>query len=120
MEIEKATALITGANRGIGRALAGALLDAGVRRLYATARNLATLDEAAPLDDKRIVRLRADVPDKQSVAALADSAGDVNLLVNNAGILSFGGILDAPIETVESQFGTNFFGPLTTARAFAP
>lgn len=120
MEISKATALITGANRGIGRALTTALLNAGVRRVYATARNLASLDDIAPQEDERVVRLKADVRDRKAVGALAEKAGDITLLINNAGILSFGSILDEPIETVESIFDTNFYGQLVMARAFAP
>lgn len=58
--------------------------------------------------------------DREAIAALAARAGDVTLLINNAGILEFGSILDAPVESVVREFDTNFYGMLTMARAFAP
>jgi short-subunit dehydrogenase len=67
-----------------------------------------------------VVAILADVTDREAIAALAKSAGDVTLLINNAGILSFGSILDTPLDAVEAQFGTNFYGPLNVSRAFAP
>jgi NAD(P)-dependent dehydrogenase (short-subunit alcohol dehydrogenase family) len=119
MEIRNATAIVTGANRGIGRALTGALLEAGVRKVYAATRNRAGLADL-PRDDDRVVAISADVTDREAITALAKSAGDVTLLINNAGILSFGSILDTPLDAVEAQFGTNFYGPLNVSRAFAP
>jgi NAD(P)-dependent dehydrogenase (short-subunit alcohol dehydrogenase family) len=116
MNIVNATALVTGANRGIGRALVTALLEAGARRVYAAARDPATIAD----DDPRVVPLRLDVTDAAQVAAAARQARDVTLLVNNAGVLDFGGPLDVSQAALERNFATNFFGPLATARAFAP
>jgi NAD(P)-dependent dehydrogenase (short-subunit alcohol dehydrogenase family) len=120
MKIEKATALVTGANRGIGRALVEALLAAGASKVYATARKVESLEPVISLDRNRVEPLRLDVTDRQMTASLPQAAPDVTLLVNNAGLLEFGSILDAPIEVVEREFDTNFYGKLLMARAFAP
>lgn len=120
MNPKNATALVTGANRGIGREIVRALLAAGAHKIYAAARNEATLAGTLALDPARVVPLKVDVTDRTAVAALAARAPDVTLLVNNAGVLDFGGILDAPYQAFERNFATNFYGKLNMARAFAP
>jgi len=119
MQITGTTALVTGASRGIGRALVAALLDAGAARIYATARRPA--DVAIPADAAgRVVVLPLDVTDAAAAAAAAQQAGDVRLLINNAGVLDFGGALDMPADLLARNFAGNFFGPLNVTRAFAP
>lgn len=120
MKIQAATVLVTGANRGIGTALVSALLQAGVKKIYATARDVSSLAALTALDVTRVVSLRLDVTNPELVNGLPIQAPDVNLLINNAGIISFGSILDVPVETIANQFETNFYGPLNMARAFAP
>lgn len=120
MEIKKAVALVTGANRGIGHKLVHALLDAGAKKVYAAARNVDSLAVTLALDPRRVVALQVNVNDRQRVAALPGDAGDVNLLVNNAGVLDFGDILEVPLNAVTRNFETNFYGKLLMARAFAP
>ena len=119
MQLTSATALITGANRGIGRALLDQLLASGPRRIYATAR---TADEAQKLAgiDSRVVGLELDVTDPTQIAAAAARAGDVTLLVNNAGVLDFGNFLDAKRPQIDRNFATNFYGTLDMTRAFVP
>ena len=82
MQIEGTIALVTGANRGIGKAFADALLERGAARVYAAVRDLATVSDADP----RLVPVRLDVTDADRVAAVARELGDVRLVVNNAGI----------------------------------
>jgi NAD(P)-dependent dehydrogenase (short-subunit alcohol dehydrogenase family) len=120
MKVQNATALVTGANRGIGRAFVKALLDAGATKVYATARNVESLAEVIELDRDRVEPIQLDVTDQTRVAALSALAPDVNLLINNAGVLAFGSILDVPTDTIAQQFDTNFFGSLNMARAFMP
>jgi NAD(P)-dependent dehydrogenase (short-subunit alcohol dehydrogenase family) len=120
MKIQNATALVTGANRGIGFAFVQALLQAGAKKVYATARKLDSLSAVTALAPDRVIPLQVDVTDHNSIAALAARTGDVNLLINNAGILAFGSILDVPTETISSQFDTNFYGTLNMSRAFVP
>ena len=120
MEIRNATALITGANRGIGRALVAALLQTGAKTIYAASREPRNLEATLALDPKRVQPVLLDVTDRAQVAALPARLRDVTLLVNNAAVLHFGGILDVPLETVAAELDTNFYGKLLMARAFAP
>jgi NAD(P)-dependent dehydrogenase (short-subunit alcohol dehydrogenase family) len=118
MNIEHATALVTGANRGIGRALVQALLAANVAKIYAAARSVEKLRGFA--GERRVVPVAVDVTDETAVTALAKRTADVTLLINNAGVLDFGSVLDAPQNAFERNFGTNFYGVLSMSRAFAP
>ncbi|MEU6040552.1 SDR family oxidoreductase [Actinomadura sp. NPDC047616] len=111
MNIHGATALVTGANRGIGRHLAAQLVERGAK-VYATARRPESID----LDGVEVLAL--DISDPDSVAAAARVAGDVNLLVNNAGI--GGGALLGDLQAVRAALDVNFWGTLSMARAFAP
>lgn len=120
MKIQNATALVTGANRGIGSAFVSALLQAGVKKVYATARDTSSLAAVVALDATRVIPLQLDVTNPTLVTGLPAQAPDVDLLINNAGTIAFGSILDVPIETIADQFATNFYGPLNMARAFAP
>lgn len=116
MKIENAVALVTGANRGIGAALVEALLAAGAAKVYAAARD----PRSIAATDPRVVPLALDVTDAGSVRRAAIEAGDVTLLINNAGVLEGGSALDADIASLERQFAVNVTGPLTVTRAFAP
>lgn len=118
MNITQATVLVTGANRGIGRAIVAALSQNGAKKIYAAARNVDTL--AGFVDGARIVPIRLDVTHAQSVSDVALKARDVTLLVNNAGVLDFGNVLEAPHEAFERNFKTNFYGILAMTKAFAP
>lgn len=120
MNIQTATVLVTGANRGVGAALVSALLQAGVKKVYATARDLSRLDPIVALDATRVFPLHLDVTDPAQVSQATTKAADVNLLINNAGSLAFGSILDVPTETIAQQLDTNFYGALHMARAFVP
>lgn len=120
MQIKNTTALVTGANRGIGLALVKALLGSGVRRVYATARDVKTLEAIVALDRARVKPLQLDVTNKELISVAAAAASDVTLLINNAGVLEFGSFLDVPADKVARQFATNFYGKLDTALAFTP
>ena len=115
MNIANATVLITGANRGIGLAFAREAVARGARRVYAAAR------DPAMVRLEGVVAVQLDVTDAAQVARVARECGDVNLLVNNAGVATTGGFLqDASLESTRRQFETNFFGMLRMAQAFAP
>jgi NAD(P)-dependent dehydrogenase (short-subunit alcohol dehydrogenase family) len=115
MQLAQAVILITGANRGIGLALAREALARGARRVYAAARDPATVQLAG------VVPVRLDVNDPEQVARAARECGDVTVLVNNAGVAATGGFLDAAaVESARRQLETNFFGPMRMAQAFAP
>lgn len=116
--IEGTVALVTGANRGIGRALTEALLTGGVRKVYATARNPETL---LALRDKRIVPLRLDVTDADQIRAATERASDVELVFNNAGVALATGIADATVvDQARREMEVNYFGPLQLLRRLAP
>ncbi|MDR3452316.1 MAG: SDR family oxidoreductase [Rhodoferax sp.] len=115
MKLDNATLLITGANRGIGLAFAKAALARGARKVYAGARdpNSVTLPSLTPL--------RLDVNSPDDIAAAVKVAGDVTLVINNAGIAQFGGLLASDAESrLHQQLETNVFGVLRISRAFAP
>jgi NAD(P)-dependent dehydrogenase (short-subunit alcohol dehydrogenase family) len=108
--VEGAVALVTGANRGIGRALTEALLTRGVRKVYATARNPEALRD---LRDERLVSLRLDVTDADQIRAAGEAAPDVELVFNNAGVVLATGIADSTfLEQARREMEVNYFGPL--------
>ncbi len=108
--------LVTGANRGMGREYITQLLDErGVAKVYATARNPASID----VTDSRVTALRLDVTDAASVAAAADAAPDVGVLINNAGIVRGSSVLSTDTTGLREELETNLFGPLAVASAFA-
>jgi NAD(P)-dependent dehydrogenase (short-subunit alcohol dehydrogenase family) len=113
MDINGSTAFVTGANRGLGRHLAGELLARGAT-VYAGARNPDTIDLPGVKD------VRIDVTDPDSVAAAAEVAGDVTLLINNAGSSTGAGLLDGDPDRIRLEMDTHFFGTLSVVRAFAP
>jgi len=115
VKIQNSVALVTGANRGLGLAFTQALLAGGAGKVYAAARDAASVKQAD------VVPVRLDVTDPEQVAAVAAGLGDVNLLINNAGIIRGSGFLgEQGVEAVRAEFETNFFGPLQVSRAFAP
>ncbi len=114
------TALVTGANRGIGRAFVAGLLEAGAAKVYATARKPETLKDLVAEAGGRVEALALDVTKPEMIAAVAKKS-DVALLVNNAGIAGFASFLNAPsIDGARAEMETNYIAPLNMARAFAP
>jgi NAD(P)-dependent dehydrogenase (short-subunit alcohol dehydrogenase family) len=120
MQIRGSIALVSGANRGIGRALVEALLDRGARRVYATGRDLATLDGVVALGRGRVRPLKLDVTNPGDARAAAGAAGDVNLLINNAGIATAAGAADTSVDMIRETMETNFFGLVHVTNAFLP
>jgi len=114
VQINGAVAFVTGANRGLGRHFAEQLVARGAAKVYAAARRPETVTQPD------VVPVRIDITDPASVAAAAELASDVTLLINNAGIASFNSLLEAPIEDVRAQMESHFFGTLSVTRAFAP
>jgi NAD(P)-dependent dehydrogenase (short-subunit alcohol dehydrogenase family) len=114
MDVNGSTVVVTGGQRGLGRALVEAFLAQGAAKVYATAR------EPHADDDPRIVPIALEVTDPTSVAQLAACATDTTIVVNNAGASLRAPLLAVEIDSVKSTFDTNVFGPLLVAQAFAP
>jgi NAD(P)-dependent dehydrogenase (short-subunit alcohol dehydrogenase family) len=113
MDYSTTTALVTGANRGLGLEFAKELLARGAK-VYAGARN----PDSITLDG--VIPLRIDTTDPASIAAAADLAPDVTLLVNNAGISRDVDLLHGDLDDARAELETNYLGPLQVIRAFAP
>jgi NAD(P)-dependent dehydrogenase (short-subunit alcohol dehydrogenase family) len=113
MKLDGTTALVTGANRGLGRHLAQQLRDQGVR-VYAGARRPESVDFAG------VTPIALDITDPASVAEAARTATGVSILVNNAGIVRPSALLGGDLGAVREEFETNVLGTLEVTRAFAP
>ncbi|MFI8260962.1 MULTISPECIES: SDR family oxidoreductase [unclassified Streptomyces] len=113
MELKDAVAVVTGANRGLGRHLAARLSERGAK-VYAAVRRPDSVDLPG------VVPLHLDLADPRSVREAARTASDATLLVNNAGIMTGTPLVAGDWDSVRLEMDTNFFGPLATTRAFAP
>ncbi|MBO3749578.1 SDR family oxidoreductase [Streptosporangiaceae bacterium NEAU-GS5] len=115
MKIHGSVALVTGANRGLGRAFARELADRGAAKVYGAAR------DAGSVTDPDVIPVELDITDLEGVAQVAEQCGDVTLLVNNAGIMKASTLVGAPdLDAARQEMETNFFGTLGMCRAFAP
>lgn len=120
ISVNKKVALVTGANRGIGKAIVESFLNHGAKKVYLAVRNPeSTKDLEAKFGDK-VVTLHADVSDKVSIIKLAQQAKDVDIVVNNAGIMRFASPLSDNVEeALTEELNINAFGLLRVANAFA-
>jgi len=116
MNIADQIALVTGANRGIGREFVLELLERGVSKVYATARRAESID----FDDSRVVPLRLDLLDHESIVEAAAIADDVTLLVNNAGISTGATLVTGDLAEIRREMDTHFWGTLDVIRTFSP
>ena len=113
MKLQGATALVTGANRGIGHHFAGELLRRGAK-VYATARR----PELVDIPGLEVLRL--DITDQSSVDAVAARADDVDVLINNAADTAGGNLVTGDLAGIRSVMDSNYYGTLAMIRAFAP
>jgi NAD(P)-dependent dehydrogenase (short-subunit alcohol dehydrogenase family) len=114
MNIQDSTVLVTGANRGIGKAFADALLDRGATKVYAAVRDVATVT------DPRLVPIQLDVTDPDRIAVVARELDDVEVVVNNAGVLHVSVPLSASLDTARVELETNYLSLVSMTQAFAP
>jgi NAD(P)-dependent dehydrogenase (short-subunit alcohol dehydrogenase family) len=117
IKIQDCVALVTGGNRGLGRAFCEGLLRAGAGKVYAAARDPSKVG----IPDSRVVPIALDVTSVADVVSAARGCQDVSLLINNAGVLR-----DSPMLAMESEAAarqemeTNYFGVLSMVQRFAP
>ncbi len=115
MKIKGAVALVTGANRGLGRAYAAELVSRGAAKVYGAARDPAAVTEPG------VTPIALDITDQERVAQVARECADVSLLVNNAGVLKYSTFINAPnLDAARAEMEVNYFGTLSMCRAFAP
>ena len=116
MKLQGSVVLVTGANRGLGLAFAQAALAAGARKVYAAARDPASVTLPG------VVPIALDVTDASQIAAAVQACGDLTLLINNAGISRGASLLSSPsaVEDARAEFETHFFAPWALSAAFAP
>jgi NAD(P)-dependent dehydrogenase (short-subunit alcohol dehydrogenase family) len=113
MQLENSVALVTGANRGLGRHLAAELVRRGAK-VYAAARRPETINLPG------VIRVRLDITDPESVARAATIAEDATVVINNAGTSLGAHLLDSDLDEIRREMETHYFGTLAVTRAFVP
>lgn len=123
-KISGSIALVTGANRGIGKAIVEALLERGAKKVYAGARRPDTLRDFLATHGNRVVPVELDVTNQAQVARLSQQSPDVTLVINNAGVAAapLGASITDPgiLEAARAEIDVNYFGTLHVIQALAP
>ena len=110
--IEGKTVLVTGANRGLGRALVDEALTRGAKRVYAASRR------PVVVSDERVTPLTLDVTDPRQIQDAVDSVESLDILINNAGVSVPDDLSDR--SAFERHLAVNLYGPLDLTQAFLP
>ena len=116
MELRNATVLVTGANRGLGAEFVRQLIGRGAAKVYAATRRPETITGG----DSRIVPTHLDITDDATVAAVAGTATDVDVVINNAGVMAMQNLVTGDLDAIRLELATHFWGTLSVTRAFAP
>src|SRR5579883_2854644 len=103
MKVKGSIALVTGANRGLGKAIVSALLEAGAAKVYAAARD----ERTVRVEDPRVVPVTLDTSKSDQIAAVAEKAADVTFLINNAGVATSHNVLKTTLAELDADFRTN-------------
>jgi NAD(P)-dependent dehydrogenase (short-subunit alcohol dehydrogenase family) len=120
-QVENKNVLVTGANRGIGRAIVEGALQRGAAKVYAAVRQLDSADSLVAEFGDRVVPVHLDLNDPSSIHEAAKTASDVELVINNAGVLKPTTALSPDaIESLRFELEVNVFGLIHVAQAFAP
>lgn len=116
MKFDNKTVFVSGANRGIGKAMVEALLKHNVKKVYAAARDVKSLE----FKDARVVPVALDITKRDQIQKAAALASDTQILINNAGALAFAPIVAGKPEDLMSDMQVNYFGTVSMVQAFAP
>lgn len=114
MLLKNAVVLVTGANRGIGAEFVAQLKERGAGKIYAASR------QASSVGVDGVVPIQLDITDPSQIQAAAETASDVQVLINNAGISTGTSVISGAVADIRREMDTNFFGPLLMTQAFAP
>ena len=117
MKLDNKTIFVSGANRGIGKAIVEALLKQNVAKIYAGMRNV---KDAPDFGDARVVPVALDITKRDQITKAAQAASDVDVLINNAGVLSFAPVVTGEAEALKRDMEVNYFGTLSMVNAFLP
>ncbi len=121
MKVKDSVVLITGANRGIGKGFAEEFLKAGAKKIYLGVRRPEKITNFIARDPVKLVPLYLDVTDLDHIHAAVQKAGDITILINNAGVLFGGSLADEKrLEDARHEMEVNYFGPLSMIHAFSP
>ena len=116
MKLDNKVVFVSGANRGIGKAIVEELLKTNVKKVYAAARNVANVK----FNDARVVPIALDITKREQIAEAVAQAGDVQVLINNAGALSFAGVVTGEPDKLMYDMEVNYFGTLSMVHGFVP
>jgi len=120
-DVKGKTVFVTGANRGIGKAILEEALRRGASKVYAAVRKLESAEPLVAEHGERVAPVRLDLDDPDTITAAATTASDVEVVVNNAGVLKVSSVLDeAAIESLQFEMNANVYGLIRVAQAFAP
>jgi len=117
MKIENKILFISGANRGIGKALVEQALKHNAKKIYAAARDISKIPQ---FNDARVVAVELDISNAKQIENAAKIASDTEILINNAGVASFGSVLTGQVEAMKFDMDVNYYGTLNLTRAFLP
>jgi len=117
MKFKEKVVFITGSNRGIGKALIQSVLDLGASKVYAAMRKIS---HAPEFEDERITVVELDITNLKQINKAVEMANDTQILINNAGVLSPGNILDGEMSAIRYDMEVNYFSTINMMRAFVP
>ena len=119
--VKNSVVLVTGANRGIGKSIVEEFLQNGAHKVYAAARNLESLNSLISQYPEQVVPVHIDLNKPETITAAAEITGDVEIVVNNAGMFKATNLLSADsVTALQTEMEVNVYGLMRVAQAFAP